>query len=442
MICDSTVTGLANLKRFFEYAAAHPKLKYTLLDLRELSFDELYSKLSKIPSNIPILIISPCVDKDKKTLSFGQTIKCIVGSTNAPLFHLWAPGIGQGLFGGATTSHFDQGRSAAKQAMKIFNGTSPIKLTVIDNNPNFYIFDYKQLKRFHISERKLPKGSVVINCPFSFFRKYKRVILSVSSAFIIMLVLIIMLTINVIKKRKYSNELIKMTHLAQESDNLKSSFLANISHEIRTPLNAIVGFSNLVQDTSLPDEDRKIYGDLIQENARSLTDMIGDILMLSRLESGQIELHNSRFAINELMWTIGRTMREKFRDKTSISFITNHGASCTIESDKELLSRVISNLVNNAFKNTETGSITMEYSIEKNMLTVKVIDTGTGIPESYKKLIFKQFDKLNIKKYISGAGVGLPVSKTIINLMGGKIDFSSEEGVGSTFWFTIPCNPE
>ena len=387
IICDNTVTGLANLKSFFEYAAAHPKLKYTLLDLRELSFDELYSKLSKIPSNIPILMISPYVDKEKKKLSFDQTTKNIVGSTDAPLFHLWAPGIGQGLFGGATTSHFDQGRSAAEQAMKILNGTSPIKLTVIDNNPNVYIFDYKQLKRFHISERKLPKGSVVINYPVSFFREYKRSILCVSGAFIIMLVLIIMLAINMIKKRKYSKELIEMTHLAQESDHLKSSFLANISHEIRTPLNAIVGFSNLVQDTSLPKEDRKIYGDLIQENARSLTDMIGDILMLSRLESGKIELHNSRFAINELIETIERTMREKFRDKTSVSFITKYGASRTIESDKELLSRVIGNLVNNAFKNTETGSVTLEYSIEKNMLTIRVIDTGDGIPESYKKFI-------------------------------------------------------
>ena len=143
-----------------------------------------------------------------------------------------------------------------------------------------------------------------------------------------------------------------------------------------------------------------------------------------------------------LIETIERTMREKFRDKTNVSFIIKYGASRTIESDKELLSRVIGNLVNNAFKNTDTGSVTLEYSIEKNMLTNKVIDTGDGIPESYKKFIFKQFDKLNIKKYINGAGVGLPVSKTIINLMGGKIDFSSQEGVGSTFWFTIPCDPE
>ena len=442
VICDGTVTGQANLKRFYEYASAHPKLNYKLLDLRELSFEEFYSKLSKIPSDVPILMISPYQDKNKKIFPFGQALKQIVSSTNAPLFHLWAPGIGQGLFGGAAASHFDQGKSAAELAVKILNGTSPIKMTVINNNPSIYIFDYKQLKRFHISGKKLPKGSIVINSPASFYRANKSIILSVLGIFITMLLLIIMLVINMIKKRRYAKELIEETRLAQESDHLKSSFLANISHEIRTPLNAIVGFSNLVQDTSLTEEDRRTYGDLIQENARSLTDMIGDILMLSRLESGQIELHNSRFSINELMETIEQVMRERFRDKTNVRLITDYGAHYTIESDRDLLSRVISNLVNNAFKNTETGSITMKYYIDKEMLTVKIIDTGIGIPENFQKFIFKQFDKLNIKKYIKGAGVGLPVSKTIINLMGGEIKFISKEGEGSTFWFTIPCNPE
>lgn len=438
-ICDGTVTGLANYNIFYLYMKQHPKIKYQLLDLQKMTFKQLFSKLHDIPSSNPILLISAYTDKEKKIFSFNKSLHLITQNTSAPLFHLWYPGIGDGILGGMMTSHYDQGYIAGKIAMNILKGM-PIKhIKNIFSCPNRYIFDYRQIQHFHINTKLLPKDSIIMNMPKSFYNEHKTLVWIVICVFLVMSVLILFLILNILRRRQISQQLIEETKRAQESDHMKSAFLTNISHEIRTPLNAIVGFSSLMEDEELTQDQRQSYNHIIQENNNLLLNLVSDTLILSRLESEKMDLHNSRFDFNQFLKSvIDLTSREALCKKLKIN--CQYTGSYTINSDKELLNLVITHLIRNAIKYTDSGTITIKYKFNMSFLTFNVIDTGIGISEEDKNKMFQRFEKLNT--FTQGVGIGLSICKTIVNLLGGTIDFSSQLGKGTTFWFTIPCSPK
>jgi signal transduction histidine kinase/PAS domain-containing protein len=230
-------------------------------------------------------------------------------------------------------------------------------------------------------------------------------------------------------------ELIQARDEAQEMDKLKSAFLANMSHEIRTPLNAIVGFSELLSEAN-EDYDRQQYISIIKENNELLLQLISDILDFAKIEAGTIDFYYSEFDVNQLCDDIVKAMQFKVKNDVKIVF-DNHDLFCRINSDRNRLNQVISNFVNNAIKFTSEGYIRVGYKwLDDDNIRFYVSDTGIGISSKKQKVIFDRFIKLN--SFAQGTGLGLPICKSIIETLGGKIGVESKEGRGSTFWFTLP----
>lgn len=241
------------------------------------------------------------------------------------------------------------------------------------------------------------------------------------------------------QRKKMERELIDARDKAEESNRLKSAFLANMSHEIRTPLNAIVGFSGLLNTTE-ESLEREEYVKIIENNNELLLQLIGDILDLSKIEAGTLEFVHTNVDLNDLMEETVKAMQMKAASKELNVVFDDRLPECNILTDRNRLNQVLINLLTNAIKFTEKGSVTTGYTLEGNrMLRFYVSDTGCGIPAEKQADIFTRFVKLN--NFAQGTGLGLSICKTIVDKLGGEIGVESQPDRGSTFWFTIPYTP-
>lgn len=237
-----------------------------------------------------------------------------------------------------------------------------------------------------------------------------------------------------IKNRTEMEKAISLREKAEEANRMKSAFLANMSHEIRTPLNAIVGFSNLLAEAEDKTET-DYYIQIINENNHLLLNLINDILDLSRIEAGQINLVSSTFSITDVIANLAHSITLKVKPgvqvKTSLP-----DQDIIITSDRLRLSQVIMNFLNNASKFTSDGSIEAGCCVQDQTLYCYVKDTGIGIPSNKVGEVFDRFVKLD--DFAQGTGLGLSIARTIIERLEGEIGVDSKVGEGSTFWFRIP----
>lgn len=244
---------------------------------------------------------------------------------------------------------------------------------------------------------------------------------------------------DVTELKETEKRLIEAKNKAEISDRLKSAFLANMSHEIRTPLNAIVGFSDLLAESEDP-EERNTYRNIVQENNELLLQLISDILDLSKIEAGTFDFVNDDININQLCKEILRSFSMKIKENEIKLYFDENLPVYHIFSDKNRVTQIISNFINNSLKFTTEGSITLGYKLQNgNNIKFYVRDTGPGIPADKQKVIFERFVKLNT--FIQGTGLGLSICQSIVKQMGGQIGVESKEGEGACFWFTHPYQP-
>lgn len=222
---------------------------------------------------------------------------------------------------------------------------------------------------------------------------------------------------------------------AENHDRLKSAFLANMSHEIRTPLNSIIGFSELLAETEDPDE-KKEYASIISNSNNLLLQLINDIIDLSKIESNTLDFIYSDVDINAMIKELGHDLKFRLKDKNIDVHIEPGLPECIVYTEKNRFTQVVVNLLNNAAKFTSQGHITIGYKQQGDMLRFYIKDTGVGLAEDKLSKLFGRFIKLN--NSFQGSGLGLFISKTIVERLGGNIGAESEEGIGSHFWFEIP----
>ncbi len=241
------------------------------------------------------------------------------------------------------------------------------------------------------------------------------------------------------------DELIASKNQAEERDRLKSRFLHNISHEIRTPLNGILGFAHLLKNPHLSKEDMVLYTDIIRMSGDRLLDLIDNYTIISSIEADETKVEITPTALNELLRDLYASFNPAMTNK---GLLFNYSISLSeensiIETDGGKLSRILTNLIQNALKFTRNGRIDFGYTRKADLVEFYVSDSGIGIPEDQTEKIFKPFYSIDsiLSSGDDGGGLGLAITKGFVEILGGSIRVDSVEGAGSNFVFTIPYSP-
>ncbi|MEF9987246.1 MAG: ATP-binding protein [Bacteroidales bacterium] len=432
-------------------------------DARFITTDSLLTQLPNITPNTGLLLTSWLTGKHGFEYSKDYIYKEMSERLKTPIFITNNIGLEKDYFlGGYFNNAEFWGEETGLMLLAIINGKSPREIPPIIKKDEQCYINWHTLRKFDLSPDNFPDNTIYKNRPESLFEKYRIQISFIILIFIILVIAYILTLQSHLRLRKAQkralqaiaetnavNEqlmearknLIIALNKAEESDRLKSAFLANMSHEIRTPLNSIVGFSGLIA-TATTDEERIESAAIIKRNSDMLLQLISDILDISKIEAGTLNFFYEETGLNAICNDTVTSLRTKCAEGVTLSFIAPD-KDIIIYTDQNRLMQVLVNLINNAIKFTKHGSIEVGYfPCDNQLIEFYVKDTGIGIPEDQADKIFGRFFKLNT--YVEGTGLGLPICKTIVGILGGDIGVESELNKGSRFWFRInrKCAPK
>lgn len=254
--------------------------------------------------------------------------------------------------------------------------------------------------------------------------------------------------VDISEQKRVERELRLARDAAEEANQAKSEFIANISHELRTPLNGVIGFTNLLLNENLPAEQRR-YATFAHDAGSSLLAIINNILDLSKIEAGKLSLKESDFSVVELAVSCNTVVWHAARERgLDLNFVLKPDVMNLVRGDPDRIRQVLLNLLSNAIKFTEKGSVVLTISKLQDMptgtiLKFSVTDTGIGIAKEQQARLFQKFSQIDDKagSYLRGSGLGLAICKNLVEHMGGSIGLTSTPGIGSNFWFTVPLRP-
>lgn len=442
-ISDNTYGGQV-LKAYFKRSIQKlPQLDYRFFDGRSLYFSQIQDSIKAMPKNSVLLLSTWKVNNKGQYYTSGSLEELLSVRPSIPVFTFTGAGLGSVAIGGYIPQYHHNAKNLANQIINYSKGeTDSIRF---HNDGGWYNFDQAKLKEFGINASNLPIRSNIINTLDPRLEKYRYYLLIISIVALLLTIFIVSLAISFVHNRrlrlsleKRSAELQEAKEMAEESNRLKSAFLANMSHEIRTPLNAIVGFSSLLAEPDFPEEEKSEVSSIIVKNSELLLTLITDILDISGLETGKMNFVFKEVDITDLCNQIITTSSKIGKPGVAIH-LNNQVPGMVIRSDAHRLSQVLLNLMTNAIKFTEKGSITMECKIievPQEMLLFTVTDTGIGVSLKDHNKLFERFGKLD--EFKQGAGLGLAISKQIVTKLGGEIWIDSSYNKGARFCFTHP----
>ncbi|MCI2082027.1 MAG: ATP-binding protein [Bacteroidales bacterium] len=444
-LTDNTCGGVSLQAYVRKSIDIYPDLDLIPLDGSVMTVNDIMQKISELPEDCVILLGTWKIDCSD-SFFMGSSIQLILNNTMLPVFSLTATGMGYGAIGSYSPYYHNLGKGLASQADKFF---SDLKKGKAYNGKaqivgNVYTFDANQIETRHLNKSLIPKNVVLVNKAPSFFRQYRNyifigILIAVLLIAIIVTVMVFLFKTNRLKSNlEKTVEELKAAKLEMENaDAMKSAFLANMSHEIRTPLNAIVGFSRVLANPASTTEEKNESISIIESNNSLLLHLIDDILDLSRIESGNVQLNYSDVDIGNMLRKLGDTFSIKEKNP-SVQVVQEHKWEDfgLVRSDEGRLTQVMDNLLSNAMRFTTKGVIRFGCTKENEMLCFYVSDTGCGIPLDKIDTIFDRYVKLD--RFSQGTGLGLAISKSLVSKLGGRIWVDSEVGKGSTFRFTIP----
>lgn len=441
---DNTLRGVTMHALFKKYVQNDRRFDVNYIDGRKMSIIDADEAISDMPPSQALLIGTWTADNSNSyvvrnsTYTFGQT------NPKLPTFTLTNVAMGHWPVAGYTPRYQVLGRELADDVIAFLKTGKKKPIKLVDNH---YVFDLQRVNMLRLSLDGFNFKYDVVNEPLSVFEEYRDTIIFVT-VLIIVLISALCITIHLLRRSrrlsaklvKQGKELLVAKYNAEEANQAKSRFIANISHEIRTPLNAVLGFSQLFANDQieLTAEERKQYAELIMTNGNMLLKLVDDVLEVSKIEAGKLKFNIGEHDVVALLNTAAKIAETNNKSEDVEIRVATSISHLTIETDRERLLQVLANLTTNAKKCTEHGSITiaLEKLPKDDMISISVSDTGCGIPKEKAEEVFERFRKLD--SFRQGTGLGLSICRAFVEELGGKIWVDTTYTEGARFVFTHP----
>lgn len=450
VITDRTLTGRA-LKANAKDAFAPYEDQVAFLYLEHLTMQQLRAEVAALPPHTVVYAFIFSQDARGRVFSHEYNLARLAEHCPYPIYSVWEFYLGHGIVGGMLTSGEAHGEHAAEMALRVLRGEHADDIPVVMDSPNRYMFDHAELQRFGIASERLPKDSIVINKPFSFYEAYKGLIWGTLAVFSVQLVIIGLLVENVIRRRRAEREIRQLNaslerRVSERTAQLRAAneeletFTYSVSHDLRAPLRAMNGFSSILMEEyadALPSEAQH-YLNRVQENARQMGQLISDLLALSRL--GRKALRVQRVQPNDLVEQALAEL-QPYREGRAVEISVARLPSC--RADPHLLKQVFVNLLSNALKFTQgraPAHIEVGSEQQDGAPAYFVRDNGVGFDMRYADKLFGVFQRLHRSEEYEGTGVGLAIVQRILRRHGGRIWAEAAVDEGATFYFTLPVH--
>lgn len=464
VLTDNTYTGLCMQYCVKNGAERAKRWDFHYIDGRVMDMATALAKVRDLPPHTVMMLGGWRVDKNEATFLSNAVyaFSNVKNSLLMPVVTISGLGLGYWSLGG----FFPQMDDIQKGLVEFFRQDVETQMTgktEMKFTPMAHVFDEQVCKSLQITKDELPKEALFINeevKPFDFFNEYKWEICTVIALFVILTLAVIVISFYSIKNKKLAltlqssqmqlleeKRLLEQSehHLriakkrAEEASMAKTYFISNMSHEIRTPLNAIVGFSQVLIEMVKDQTELREYADIVLSNSESLVKLVDGLLEISDIQSGKAQFDITHGDIIYLLEGLVENLRPMSKDGVELRFESKY-KQLELNSDFGRIVHVVTALMDNAISVTEQGSITIkvEKDSSKQMVLISVTDTGRGVPDNIRKVLFDRFDKP--EEFIQGAGMSLTICQSIVEALGGRIWLDEFYRNGAQFCFTLPID--
>ena len=438
-ITDNTLPARGSVDQCRDAMKHFPGLGWETLNCDKLTREQIVKRIASYGDDTILIFTVFSIDGGGLRYSLPDGVRLLTGAARVPIFRSDESGIGDGLFGGYVLKYDSVGRKTGDLVRRILEGRTTTAQLGCEKGLCGYRFDYAVMKKFGVKKSQLPQGSVFLNDEPTFFERNRKALLPAALA--VLLILLTAVFHDMRRRRRFKMELAKSEatrRLAEEASQAKSDFLSKMSHDIRTPLNAIIGLTALSLDDVGDPEKMRVNLDKVHSAGELLLNLINNILDMSKIESGKMELSPEPCDLNDFKKSIS-SIFEPLCSGKGVSFaITGDAFAKTVLVDRLRFSQLVCNLISNAVKYTDSGgSVNFDISCGaaasgKLPCTLSVADTGRGMSEEFQRHLFEPFvQEAGGTAANEGTGLGMAIAKKLTELMDGAITVESRKGSGT-----------